>query len=91
LPDGSWRWRFDELASGALDWGEAIAALARIGYDGYLSFENLYRVPVKHRGFIGEDLTVGSDSIRDIDQRLSDELAHTRALVANAVAGTTTA
>lgn len=84
LEDGTWRWRFDELASGTLDWGEAIAALGRIGYDGYLSFENLYRVPVQHRGFIGEDLTVGSDSIRDIDQRLADELAHTKAFVATA-------
>jgi sugar phosphate isomerase/epimerase len=84
LEDGSWRWRFDELAEGTLDWGEAIAGLVRIGYDGYLSFENLYRVPVKHRGFIGEDLTVGSDSVRDIDQRLADELAQAKAFVAEA-------
>jgi hypothetical protein len=41
-------------------------------------------VPVKHRGFIGEDLTIGSDTIRDIDQRLSHELAYTRRLVVEA-------
>ncbi|MDP7173245.1 MAG: sugar phosphate isomerase/epimerase family protein [Alphaproteobacteria bacterium] len=84
LEGGTWRWRFDELAEGTLNWAEAIGGLARIGYDGYLSFENLYRVPVKHRGFIGEDLTIGSDTIRDIDQRLSHELAYTRRLVVEA-------
>lgn len=79
--DGSWRWRFDELTEGTLDWRQAIRALKTTGYEGYLSFENLYQVPVQHRGHVGEDLTVGSDSVRDIDSRLKHELDYVRGLV----------
>ena len=45
-PAERWRWRFDELADGQCDWAEVIAALRDAGYDGWLSLENLWRVPV---------------------------------------------
>lgn len=82
--DGLWRWRFDELADGGLDWADTIAALKGIGYDGYLSFENLYRVPVRHTGYIDEDLIERDVEYRDIDQRLPGDLAYIKKLVDSA-------
>lgn len=82
--DGTWRWRFDELADGALDWRETVSALKDAGYDGYFSFENLYRVPVQHRGYVAEDISDTSLPPRDIDARLSGDLAYMRALVESA-------
>jgi sugar phosphate isomerase/epimerase len=38
---GQWRWRFDELAEGMCDWAVVVPDLQRVGYDGWLSFENL--------------------------------------------------
>ena len=72
-PAGRWRWRFDELADGQCDWAEAIAALRAAGYDGWLSLENLWRVPVRHTGYVDEDLADASLPPRDIDQRLRDD------------------
>jgi sugar phosphate isomerase/epimerase len=77
---GRWRWRFDELADGQCDWAETIAALQAAGYDGWLSLENLWRVPVRHTGYVDEDLADASLPPRDIDQRLKDELAYLRRL-----------
>jgi sugar phosphate isomerase/epimerase len=79
-PEGRWRWRFDELADGQCDWAEVIAALRASGYDGWLSLENLWRVPVRHTGYVDEDLADASLPPRDIEQRLRDELAFMRRL-----------
>jgi sugar phosphate isomerase/epimerase len=81
---GKWRWRFDELDEGQCDWAAVVPALKAIGYDGWLSFENLWRVPVRHRGYVAEDLADASLPPRDIDARLAAELARLRALVAAA-------
>jgi sugar phosphate isomerase/epimerase len=87
-PAGRWRWRFDELADGQCDWAEAIAALRAAGYDGWLSLENLWRVPVRHTGYVDEDLADASFPPRAIDQRLRDELGLLRRLcAASAAAG----
>ena len=58
----------------------SIAALRAAGYDGWLSLENLWRVPVRHTGYVDEDLADASLPPRDIDQRLRDELAFLRRL-----------
>jgi sugar phosphate isomerase/epimerase len=79
-PAGRWRWRFDELADGQCDWAEMIALLRAAGYDGWLSLENLWRVPVRHTGYVDEELAEASLPPRDIDQRLRDELAYLRRL-----------
>ena len=79
---GKWRWRFDELADGMCDWAVVLPALKAIGYDGWLSFENLWRVPVRHRGYVAEDLADASLPPRDIDERLTAELAWLRERVA---------
>jgi len=78
---GKWRWRFDELKDGQCDWAAVVPALRAIGYDGWLSFENLWRVPVKHQGYVAEDLADASLPPRDIDRRLADELAYLKRLV----------
>ena len=78
---GQWRWRFDELEDGMCDWAAVMPALLAAGYDGWLSFENLWRVPVRHRGYVAEDLADASLPPRDIDQRLAAELAYLRGLV----------
>jgi sugar phosphate isomerase/epimerase len=82
---GKWRWRFDELEDGMCDWAAVVPALQAIGYDGWLSFENLWRVPVKHRGYVAEDLADASLPPRDIDQRLTAELRYLRALVSGSL------
>lgn len=73
--DGRWRWVFASMREGQVDWGEVMGALRQVGYDGYVSFENFHLVPMRSRGFIGEDLTQHADVFRDIDQRLDDDLA----------------
>ena len=64
---------------GMCDWAAVVPALKAIGYDGWLSFENLWRVPVRHRGYVAEDLADASLPPRDIDERLAAELAWLRA------------
>jgi len=58
----------------------ALVGLQAFGYDGWLSLENLWRVPVRHTGYVDEDLADVSVPPRDIEQRLRDELAFLRRL-----------
>lgn len=80
--DGRWRWEFDAMDSGQVDWGEVMPLLRAVGYDGYVSFENFYQVPMRSRGFIGEDLTQHLASYRDIDVRLAEDLAYLKRCLA---------
>ncbi len=79
--DGGWRWRFADLLEGQLDWVDAVSALKAAGYDGYLSFENLNRVPVRHTGYVDEELVGAGGPPRDIDERLAEERAYIKGLV----------
>lgn len=74
--NGRWRWVFDDLRNGRVDWREVMTALKRVGFDGCVSNENFFAVPMKTRGFVGEDLTVHLDRYRDIDERLAGDLAY---------------
>jgi sugar phosphate isomerase/epimerase len=78
---GGWRWRMADLEEGMCDWKATIAALEAWGWDGWLSFENLNRVPVRHRGYVAEDLSDPSRPPRVIDERLPAELAYIKRLV----------
>jgi sugar phosphate isomerase/epimerase len=78
--DGKWRWVFASMRDGQVDWAEVMRALRRVGYDGTISFENFHLVPMRSRGFIGEDLTQHADVFRDIDQRLADDLTFLKGL-----------
>lgn len=77
--DGRWRWRFASLAEGMVDWGEILAALRAVGYDGCISNENFFEVPLRMRGLAGEDLTHHPEHPRDIDERLAADLAFLKA------------
>lgn len=73
---GTWRWVFAAMSEGQVDWTEVMQALYRVGYDGYISFEDFYRVPMKSKGYVGEDLTQHAEVFRDIDQRLEEDLRY---------------
>jgi len=75
LEDGTWRWKFDAMDRGQVNWREIMQILKKIGYAGYLSFENFYKVPMRSRGYVGEDLSQKEAVYRDIDQRLEEDLA----------------
>ena len=62
-------------------WAAVVPALQATGYDGRRSFESLWRVPVRHRGYVAQDLVDAFLPPRDIDQRPGAELAYLRALV----------
>jgi sugar phosphate isomerase/epimerase len=76
--DDRWRWQFASLEDGQVDWRELVAALQRVGYDGYISFENFFQVPMRSRGFVGEDLTYRASSYRNIEERLTKDLDYMR-------------
>jgi sugar phosphate isomerase/epimerase len=80
--DGRWRWVFASMADGQVDWAEVVRALKRVGYDGWIAFENFHLVPMKSKGFVGEDLTQHAAAFRDIDQRLDDDLLFLKRLAA---------
>lgn len=79
--NGAWRWVFASMREGQVDWREVMRALARVGYDGFIAFENFHLVPMTSRGFVGEDLTQHAEAFRDIDERLDDDLGYLKALM----------
>jgi sugar phosphate isomerase/epimerase len=79
--DGVWRWEFAPMDAGQVDWVEVVGALRRVGYDGYIAFENFFEVPMTSRGYVGEDLTQHATKFRDIDSRLAADLAYFKNLL----------
>ena len=78
-----WRWQFASLEEGLVDWREIANALHSVGYDGYVSFENFFQVPMRSRGFVGEDLTHYASTYRNIDERLTQDLDYMRRCLTN--------
>jgi sugar phosphate isomerase/epimerase len=78
--NGKWRWVFASMSDGQVDWSEVMRALDRVGYSGWVSYENFYLVPMKSRGYVGEDLTQHAEQFRDIDQRLEEDLRYLKSL-----------
>jgi sugar phosphate isomerase/epimerase len=74
--NGKWRWVFASMSDGQVDWAEVMRALDLVGYSGYVSFENFYLVPMRSKGYVGEDLTQHAEVFRDIDQRLDEDLRY---------------
>jgi sugar phosphate isomerase/epimerase len=72
------------MTEGQVAWAEIISALRAVGYDGYISFENFFEVPMTSTGFVGEDLTQHATTFRDIDQRLDEDLRYLKGLLAAA-------
>ena len=81
--DEHWLWQFASLEEGQVDWREIASSLYRVGYNGYISFENFYQVPMRSRGFVGEDLTHYASTYRDIDERLAQDLDYMRRCLMN--------
>ncbi len=81
--NGVWRWRFDAMDRGQVDWREVLRILKSVGYAGYVSFENFYKVPIRSRGYVGEDLSQREEAYRDIDHRLAEDLAFIRECLAS--------
>jgi sugar phosphate isomerase/epimerase len=82
--DGTWRWVFAPMQGGQVDWADVMRALRRIDYRGYIAFENFYQVPMRSRGYVGEDLTQPAGAVRDIEQRLDEDLQYLKRLAAAA-------
>jgi sugar phosphate isomerase/epimerase len=78
--NGAWRWVFASMRDGQVDWSELMRLLAKVGYDGYIAFENFYRVPMRSKGYVGEDLTQQAEVFRDIDERLEEDLLYLKSL-----------
>lgn len=78
--NATWRWVFASMRDGQVDWAELMRLLDLVGYDGYIAFENFYQVPMRSKGYVGEDLTQHAEVFRDIDQRLDEDLQYLRAL-----------
>ncbi len=83
--DERWRWQFASLEDGQVDWREIAEALRHVRYDGYISFENFFQVPMRSRGFVGEDLTFHASAYRNIDERLARDLDYMRRCLADTV------
>jgi sugar phosphate isomerase/epimerase len=77
---GRWRWVFAAMAEGQVEWAEVMRALRAGGYQGYVAFENFFLVPMKSKGFVGEDLTQHAEVFRDIDARLDEDLRYLKTL-----------
>lgn len=80
----TWRWRWDELQSGMVEWEEVMRALWSVKYDGYLSNENLKDVVLPGaRGFIGEQLSDDSQKpSKPIREKLVEDLRYIKELEA---------
>jgi sugar phosphate isomerase/epimerase len=75
---GRWCHQWAALREGMVDWPDTVAALKACGYEGYLSVENLYQVPL-FRGLVGE--VTGSDgAVRPVTDRLREDIAYLRAI-----------
>lgn len=78
----AWRWEWAPLDAGIADWPQIVRLLAELGFDGYLTNENILQVPTSSTGYIGErhDSLGGYEGHRSIEQRLAD-LDYLRSLV----------
>jgi len=77
-----WAWRWEELATGIMDWAEMIRILSAHGYEGYLSNENLSGVVLPGvTGFVGEALSqVTGGTAQPIEAKLRDDLQYLKGL-----------
>ena len=82
---GGWQWKWDTLEDGMADWSQVVAALVAVGYQGYLSNENLSGVSLPGAtGFIGEKLSgEAAAPRRPIETQLREDLEYLKRLAAN--------
>lgn len=80
--DGKWRWNWDELESGMVDWEDVMRALSSVKYESYLSNENLKAVVLPGAtGFIGEQLSNHSQKpSKPIRTKLAEDIQYLKGL-----------
>lgn len=69
-----WRWQWADLATGLVPWQEVFDLLGNRGYSGFATSENIWGVPKRTSGYIGEmgPYMGGRGEPRSIAQRLGD-------------------
>ena len=78
--DTKWNWEYTPLDKGIADWEEIVRALDAVGYDGYLSVEDLYGGKANTTGLIREELTSHhAESIPTL-KKLKEDLDYLKAL-----------
>lgn len=73
-PDGQWKWRYDNLERGMVDWPEVLGALKSVGYEGHLSVEDLYGTSLTTTGLAREAIGGGQPSV-STREKLRQDLA----------------
>ncbi|MBP6852158.1 MAG: TIM barrel protein, partial [Rhodoferax sp.] len=71
---GAWKWHWAALDAGMVPWKEVFALLEARHYSGFATSENMWGVPKRTTGYIGEvgPYMGGSTLARSIEERLSD-------------------
>lgn len=71
---GAWKWHWAALDQGMVPWREVLGLLAARGYGGFVTSENMWGVPKRTTGYIGEigPYMGGSAVSRSIEERLDD-------------------
>lgn len=72
--DNAWCWRWTDLARGLVPWPQVFAQLRQAGYRGSATSENIWGVPKRTTGYIGEigPFMGGRGEPRTIEERLGD-------------------
>ena len=76
-----WKWEYAPLAKGMVDWQEVMTALNAVGYNGYLSIEDLYGGILSTSGLVGENLPIQKSPTIPTRQKLTEDLEYLRSIV----------
>lgn len=74
----SWEWEYAPLESGMVDWKGVTTVLKAVGYDGYLSVEDLYGTHLSTRGLMDERLATPDVEVLPALEKLRKDLAYLR-------------
>jgi len=77
--EGLWKSEWTCLEDGMVDWREVLTALRNVRYDGFLSIETLFRVPLGTKGLLNEDLK-RSRGTRPWADRVHNDIAYLRSI-----------
>lgn len=71
---GAWSWHWDALDAGMAPWKEIFSLLKARNYQGFITSENMWGIPKRTTGYIGETVVFmgGNPRERSIEERLDD-------------------
>jgi sugar phosphate isomerase/epimerase len=81
---GKWEHLWAPTDGGIADWSEIMNILVERNYKGFLSVENLYRVPLKTRGLVNEKLKQKTEKVRSWKKRIYEDITYLKKLYARA-------